>query len=162
MHIENPHLLRAIQLARPGARLPSQKQLADDSKGGLLQDCYQKMKTEVDKQLSSNTQYVTTLSFFPHYNLGGNITLTMEDSIIAPQVLKMKMYNVMYHLLRASNPFPLPAPNNTRQAARRFEQFTSLLHVLTTNQERVGGIRVELRVRHTHLEDSRAMHGLAC
>jgi hypothetical protein len=96
---------------------------------------------------------LTTLSFFPHHNLGGNITITMEDSIVAPQVLKM----VMYHLLRACNPFPLPAPNNTRQAARRFEQFTSILHVLTTNQERVRGIRVEMRVRHTHLEDAIAL-----
>ena len=64
---------------------------------------------------------LTTVSFQPFHNLGGNITLTMVDSIIAPQVLKFKMYNVMYHLLRACNPFPLPAPNNTRQAARRFK-----------------------------------------
>ncbi|CAB4030247.1 Hypothetical predicted protein [Paramuricea clavata] len=79
----------------------------------------------------------------------------MEDSIIAPQALKM--YNVMCHLLRACNPFPLPAPNNTRQAARRLERFTSILHVLTTNQEHVGAIRVELGVRHNHLEDAISM-----
>ena len=28
--IEDPHLLRAVQLLRPGARLPTRKQLADD------------------------------------------------------------------------------------------------------------------------------------
>ena len=100
---------------------------------------------------------LTTLSFQPFHNLGGNMTLTLVDSIIAPQVLKLKMYNVMYHLLRACNPFPLPAPNNTRQAARRFEKLASIFNVLTTNQQRVGGIRVELRVRHKHLEDAIAM-----
>jgi hypothetical protein len=100
---------------------------------------------------------LTTLSFQPFHNLGGNITLNLVDSIIAPQVLKLKMYNVLYHLLRASNPFPLPAPNNTRQAARRFEKLASILNVLTNNQERVGGIRVELRVRHKHLEDAITM-----
>lgn len=41
VRVEDPHLLRAIQLARPGARLPTRKQLADDSSGGLLQVCYQ-------------------------------------------------------------------------------------------------------------------------
>jgi hypothetical protein len=97
---------------------------------------------------------LTTLSFQPFHNLGGNMTLTLVDSIIAPEVLKLKMYNVMYHLLRACNPFPLPATNNTRQAARRFEKLASILNVLTTNQQRVGGIRVELRVRHKHLEDA--------
>ena len=100
---------------------------------------------------------LTTLSFQPFHNLGGNITLNLVDSIIAPQVLKLKMYNVLYHLLRACNPFPLPAPNNTRQAARRFEKLASILNVLTNNQERVGGIRVELRVRHKHLEDAITM-----
>ena len=46
---------------------------------------------------------------------------------------------------------------NTRSAARRFEKLASILNVLTTNQKRVGGIRVELRVRHNHLEDAIAM-----
>ena len=62
LRIENPHLLQAIQLARPGASLPSRKQLADDRKSGFLQECYQKMKTEVDKTLSSSTQYLSITS----------------------------------------------------------------------------------------------------
>ena len=57
MRVEDPHLQRAIQLARPGARLPTRKQLADDSKGGLLEECYQKIKADVNKHLSIAFQY---------------------------------------------------------------------------------------------------------
>ncbi len=60
--IEDPFLLRAIQVARPGAKLPSRKQLADDSEGGLLEECYQKVKCQVDKVLSSDGQYVCVTS----------------------------------------------------------------------------------------------------
>ena len=56
--VEDPYLLRAIQLLRPGARLPTRKQLADDSSGGLFEDCYQKVNAEVNKLLSVNTQYI--------------------------------------------------------------------------------------------------------
>lgn len=92
---------------------------------------------------------LTTLSIFPNQSLDGNITLKMEDSITAPQVLNMKIYNVVYHLLRACNPFPVPSPTNTRQGARRFEHLASILHVLSTNQQSIGWICVELRVCHT-------------
>lgn len=51
VHVENPHLHRAIQLARPNAKLPTRKQLADDNKGSLLQECYEKVKTDVKMQL---------------------------------------------------------------------------------------------------------------
>ena len=60
--VEDPYLLRAIQLLRPGARLPTRKQLADDSSGGLLVGCYQKVKAEVGKLLSVNTQYICITS----------------------------------------------------------------------------------------------------
>ena len=42
--VDDPFLLRAIQIARPGAKLPTRKQLADDSRGGLLEECYGKVK----------------------------------------------------------------------------------------------------------------------
>ena len=54
---ENQFLLWAIQLARPGAKLPTRKQLADDSAGGLLDKCYQKVKEEVNKVLSTEGQF---------------------------------------------------------------------------------------------------------
>ena len=60
--IKDPFLLRVIQVARPGAKLPSRKQLADDSEGGLLEECYQKVKCQVDKVLSSDGQYVCVTS----------------------------------------------------------------------------------------------------
>ena len=59
MCVEDPHLHRAIQLARPNAKLPARKQLADESKGGLLEECYQ---TDVNKHLSLNRQYVSIIS----------------------------------------------------------------------------------------------------
>ena len=55
--VEDPFLLQAIQIARPGAKLPTRKQLADDSPGGLLEECYAKVRSQVDKQLSSNNNY---------------------------------------------------------------------------------------------------------
>ena len=58
---ENPFLLQAIQLVRPGAKLPTCKQLADDSAGGLLDECYQKVK-EVKKVLSTEGQFVCITS----------------------------------------------------------------------------------------------------
>ena len=60
--VEDPFLLQAIQIARPGAKLPTRKQLADDSPGGLLEECYAKVKSQVDKQLSSNSNYVCITS----------------------------------------------------------------------------------------------------
>ena len=60
--VEDPFLLQAIQIARPGAKLPTRKQLADDSPGGLLEECYAKVKSQVDKQLSSNNNYVCITS----------------------------------------------------------------------------------------------------
>ena len=48
---ENPFLLQAMQLARPGAKLLTRKQLADDGPGGVLGECYQKVKGAVNKTL---------------------------------------------------------------------------------------------------------------
>ncbi|CAB3977586.1 Hypothetical predicted protein [Paramuricea clavata] len=52
----------AIQLACPGAKLPTRKQLADDGAGGLLDECYQKVKEEVNKVLSTDGQFVCLTS----------------------------------------------------------------------------------------------------
>ena len=60
--VEDPFLLRAIQMARPGAKLPTRKQLADDGAGGLLEECYQKVKVEVNKVLSTDGQFVCITS----------------------------------------------------------------------------------------------------
>ena len=54
--------MQAIQITRLGAKLPTRKQLADDSPGGLLEECYAKVKSQVDKQLSSNNNYVCITS----------------------------------------------------------------------------------------------------
>ena len=42
--------------------MPTRKQLADDSASGLLETCYQKVKAEVDKVLSSNKQFICITS----------------------------------------------------------------------------------------------------
>lgn len=62
VRVEDPYLLRAMQLLRPGTRLPTRKQLADDSSGGLLESCYQRVKAEVGKLLSLNKQYICITS----------------------------------------------------------------------------------------------------
>lgn len=59
MRIEEHYLLRAIQRAQPGARLPTRKQLADDSRGGLLGVYYQHVKENVQKMLSVKSQYIS-------------------------------------------------------------------------------------------------------
>jgi hypothetical protein len=59
---EDPFLPRAIQLARPGAKLPTRKQLADDGAGGVLDECYQKVKEEVNRVLSTDGQFVCLTS----------------------------------------------------------------------------------------------------
>ena len=60
--VEDPCLLRAIQLACPGAQLPTCKQLADDGAGGLLDECYQQVNEEVNKVLSTDGQFVCLTS----------------------------------------------------------------------------------------------------
>ena len=60
--IEDPYLLRAVQLLRPGVKLPNRMQLANDSSGGLLECCYQKVKAEVNKLLSASNQYICITS----------------------------------------------------------------------------------------------------
>lgn len=62
VRIEDPHLLRAIQLARPGARLPTRKMLADDSSGGLLDICYKNVQQDVKKMLSVKGKYISITS----------------------------------------------------------------------------------------------------
>ena len=57
--IEDPHLLQAIQLAQPAVRLPTRKQLADDSSGGLLEVCFQNAKEDAKKLPSAKSQYVS-------------------------------------------------------------------------------------------------------
>ena len=60
--IEDPYLLSAIQLARPQAKLPTRKQLANDSPGGLLQECYEEVKDKVDSLLSKPNQFISITS----------------------------------------------------------------------------------------------------
>lgn len=62
VRVEDPHLRRAIELARPNAKLPSRKQLADDNKGGLLQECYESVKNDVKKHLSGHRQFICITS----------------------------------------------------------------------------------------------------
>ena len=62
MRVEDPHLRRAIELARPNAKLPSRKQLADDNKDGLLQECYESVKDDVKKYLSGHSQFICITS----------------------------------------------------------------------------------------------------
>ena len=62
LRIEDPYLLSAIQFARPHAKLPTRKQLADDSPGGLLQECYEEVKGKVDSLLSKQNQFISITS----------------------------------------------------------------------------------------------------
>ena len=57
VRVEDPHLRRAIELARPNAKLPSRKQIADDNKGRLPQECYESVKNDVKKHLSGHSQW---------------------------------------------------------------------------------------------------------
>ena len=66
----------------------------------------------------------------------------------------MKVYNVQYHLLRACNPDPLPSPVTTRQGSHLFQNLSSILHVFRENERHVGGLRIEIRVRHTMLMEA--------
>ena len=54
--IEDPFLLSAIQLARPQAASPGGLL---DSPGGLLQECYEEVKSKVDSLLSKHNQFVS-------------------------------------------------------------------------------------------------------
>ena len=60
--IEDPYLLRAVQLLQPGVKLSTRLQLGDDSSGGLLEGCYQTVKAEVNKLLSASSQYICITS----------------------------------------------------------------------------------------------------
>ena len=60
--IEDPFLLSAIQLARPQAKLPTRKQLAGDTPGGLLQECYEDVKSKVDSLLSEQNHFISITS----------------------------------------------------------------------------------------------------
>ena len=75
----------------------------------------------------------------------------MEEGI---QVKSVKIYNLQYHLLRASNPDSITSPINIRQGANLFEKMSSILHVLTSNPNLVGGLRIEIRIRMTLLNNA--------
>jgi hypothetical protein len=70
------------------------------------------------------------------------------------EIKSVKIYNLQFHLLRAANPDPITSPINTRQGANLFEKVTSILHVLTSHPNLVGGLRVEVRTRMTLLNDA--------
>ena len=46
--IENPHLLRAMGILRPGYELPSRRQLSDR----MLDDCYASLQAEMNADIS--------------------------------------------------------------------------------------------------------------
>ena len=60
--IEDPYLLSAIHLAQPQANLPTRKQLTDDSPCGLLQECYEEVKSKDDSLLSKHNQFISITS----------------------------------------------------------------------------------------------------
>ncbi|CAB4012374.1 Hypothetical predicted protein, partial [Paramuricea clavata] len=80
---------------------------------------------------------LTPLNTNPARITGGNISLQIQQDI---EVRSVKIYN----LLRATNPDPIASPINTRQGSHLFQKMTSTLHVLTSNPNLVGSLRIEL------------------
>lgn len=94
---------------------------------------------------------LTPLTLNCRRSLGGNITIVVDDP---EQVLSMKGYTLQFHLLRACNPNPITSPVTTRQGASLFDTLNGIMHVLSTHQQLVGGIRLEIRIRMTHVLDA--------
>jgi hypothetical protein len=66
----------------------------------------------------------------------------------------MKVYNLLFHLLRACNANPITSPITTRQGATLFDTLNGIMNVLSNNQQLVGGIRMEIRIRINHVLDA--------
>jgi hypothetical protein len=54
--IEDPHLLKAFQLCRPYAKLPTRKELSSS----LLNQCYDDVEKKVDSYLASSPYHCIT------------------------------------------------------------------------------------------------------
>jgi hypothetical protein len=94
---------------------------------------------------------LTPLNPNPRVSLGGNLNIVVEGG---EQVLRLKMYNLQFHLLRAWDSEPLPTPVNSRQGARSFDHLNAILAAMEAKPELVGGLRMEIRLRFNHLIDA--------
>ncbi|CAB3985185.1 Hypothetical predicted protein [Paramuricea clavata] len=83
--------------------------------------------------------------------LGGNITICMDEP---EEVVSMKVYNLVFHLLRACHPEPLSSSVTTRQGSALFDTLNSIMNVLSVNHHLVGGIRLGVRVQMNHVSDA--------
>jgi hypothetical protein len=94
---------------------------------------------------------LTPLNPNPRVSLGGNLSIIVEGG---EEVLRLKMYNLQFHLLRAYDSEPLPTPINSRQGARSFDHLNSIFSAMEARPDLVGGLRMEIRVRFNHFLDA--------
>ena len=94
---------------------------------------------------------LTPLNPNPRVSLGGNLNIVVEGG---DQVLRLKMYNLQFHLLRAWDSEPLPTPVNSHQGATSFDHLNAILAAMEAKPELVGGLRMEIRLRFNHFIDA--------
>ena len=94
---------------------------------------------------------LTPLNPNPRVTLGGNLNIVVEGG---DQVLRLKMYNLQYHLLRAWDSKSLTTPINSRQGARFFEHLNGILAAMEEKSKLIGGLRMEIRLRFNHYLDA--------
>ena len=87
---------------------------------------------------------LTPLNPNPRVTLGGNLNLSVTDD---GPIKSLKIYNLQYHLLRASNLQPLNATITTRQGGRAYENMYSILVAMREARQLIGGLRMEVRAK---------------
>ncbi|CAB4036212.1 Hypothetical predicted protein [Paramuricea clavata] len=94
---------------------------------------------------------LTPLNPNPRVTLGGNLNLVFTDD---GPIKSLKVYNLQYHLLRASNSQPLNATITTRQGGCAYDNMFSILAAMREARDLVGGLRMEVRARFNHHMDA--------
>ena len=73
------------------------------------------------------------------------------------RLTKVKVYNKLYHLLRAVTLVEFLAPTTNRQEDRQLTQINRSFQDIRQHQHLIGGIRIEARVAATTFEEAVAI-----
>ena len=91
----------------------------------------------------------------PALNHGGSFTVNFASQ--PNTATKVKVHNKLYHLLRAVTLVEFPAPALNRQAVRQLRQINTIFQDVRQHRDLIGGIRIEVRVAATTLEEAEAI-----
>lgn len=74
------------------------------------------------------------------------------------QIVRIKVYNLLYHFLRACHVYELILPNTSRQGARFLHKLDEIFTSMEQQPDLLGGLRVESTISAMTLNEAYEIH----